>query len=79
MNAKQQAVVQSAATKMASVLMEWSMENEAAYMDKIRKAGWEVLELTDEEHAAQAAHIRKVVWPQLADTIGQDVLDRLSK
>ncbi|MBT6546215.1 MAG: TRAP transporter substrate-binding protein DctP [Rhodobacteraceae bacterium] len=74
---EQQSVVQTATTKAANGLMEWALENEASYVEKIREAGWEVLELTDEEHAAQATRIQEVVWPQLADRIGQENLDRL--
>jgi TRAP-type transport system periplasmic protein len=77
MTAEQQSVVQTAATNAANGLMEWALENEASYVEKIREAGWEILELTNEEHATQASRIQEVVWPQLAARIGQENLDRL--
>lgn len=47
------------------------------YMDLMREKGITVVEFTDEERAAIAADIRENVWPDLAETYGQEYLDAI--
>ena len=77
LNDEQRAAVQAAIDKGAAAYTSWSRENDAGFVTKIKEAGWEVLELTDEERAALADHVKKTIWPGVADVVGQEVIDRL--
>ncbi|CUH40079.1 Neu5Ac-binding protein [Jannaschia seosinensis] len=77
MNEKQREVVQTAFDNAAQKYFTFAKENEASYLDRLAEAGYTVLEITDEERAALAAEVRAEVWPNIADIVGQDVMDRL--
>lgn len=49
--------------------------DEELYKQKLRDEGIEVVEFTDEERQAFADACHEQVWPQLAETFGQDFLD----
>ncbi len=74
---KQQAAVQSAIDKAAASFNAWARANDETYLKKIKEAGWEVLDLSDAQRGALAAHIKGVVWPEVEKTVGKDVIDRL--
>lgn len=77
MNEEQRSAVQAAVDKAAAIFTKFARENDESYIAKLREAGWEVLDLQDSERAALAAHIKEVVWPQVEETVGKDVIDRL--
>ncbi len=78
LNDAQRAAIQAAVDKGAAAYTKYSRENDAGYIEKLREKGWDVLEITDEERAALADHIKVTVWPMVAETVGQDTIDRLS-
>ncbi len=49
-----------------------------AFIEQLEEAGWEILEYSPEERAAMVAHIQENVWPELADVVGQDLIDELT-
>lgn len=77
MNDEQRAAVQAAFDKAAQNYFEFAKNNEAEYLVKLREAGYEVIELSNEERAAIAETVRAEVWPGIADIVGKDVMDRL--
>jgi len=48
------------------------------FLEKLKESGWEILEYSPEERAALNAHIREKIWPDLAEMIGQDIVDELT-
>lgn len=77
LNDEQKAAVKAAVAKAQADFTKWALENDAEYMKRLTEAGYEVLDLTTDQRAALAAHVRETVWPSAADIVGQDVLDRL--
>jgi TRAP-type transport system periplasmic protein len=77
LNDEQRAAVQAAVDKGAASFNEWARENDESYIAQLRDAGWEVLELSDEQRAALADHIKDTVWPQVEAIVGADVIARL--
>ena len=74
---KQQAAVQAAVDRAAASFNDWARTNDDTYIAKLKESGYEVLELTAEQRAALADHIRGVVWPQVEETVGKEIIERL--
>ncbi len=77
LNSAQQAAVQAAVDRAAASFNEWARTNDETYIQKLREAGYEVLDLTTEQRGALADHIRSVVWPQVEEIVGKEIIDRL--
>jgi TRAP-type C4-dicarboxylate transport system substrate-binding protein len=77
LNAEQQAAVQAAFDKAATDYAAWGRNNEADYLQKLQDMGYDVVELSAEDRTAIADKVRADVWPQIADIVGQDVIDAL--
>lgn len=77
MTEEQQTVVQAAFDKAATDYAAWGRNNESSYLGKLTEMGYEVLEMSVEERAAIADKVRSDVWPQIAEIVGQDVIDAL--
>ncbi|WP_417789693.1 TRAP transporter substrate-binding protein DctP [Terasakiella pusilla] len=77
LNDKQKEVVQAAFDKAAKDYAAWGRNNEAQYVDKLVEKGYEVVKLSDAELAGISKKVRSDVWPQIAEIVGQDVLDQL--
>ncbi|WP_127113776.1 TRAP transporter substrate-binding protein DctP [Shimia sediminis] len=75
---EQRIVVQSAFTKAANDFADHALSVEDEFLEKLQESGYEILDITDEERGALAATVRETVWPQAADIVGADVLDRLT-
>ena len=52
-------------------------ENGEEYMDAMRDFGMEVITISDEEMETFAAQIREIVWPEMAEGMGEEVLEVL--
>ncbi len=78
MNEEQRAVVRAAAEKAASAAIDKAWERSQGFIDQMVESGYEILDYSPEERAAMVAHIRENVWPELADVIGQDIMDELT-
>ena len=79
LNQEQRDVIRAAAQKAALAAIDKSWDRNEGFIDKLKEAGWEILEYNTEERAALVAHIQNNVWPDLADMIGQDIMDELTK
>ncbi|MCF4112858.1 MULTISPECIES: TRAP transporter substrate-binding protein DctP [Dethiosulfovibrio] len=49
------------------------------FQKKLEEAGVEIIEVSDEERAALAEHIRATTWPKLAKTYGEETLEKIKK
>lgn len=56
-----------------------SMTEDLEFQAKLREAGVEIVELTDEDRAVLAEHIRGTTWPKLADTYGAETLKKIKE
>jgi TRAP-type C4-dicarboxylate transport system substrate-binding protein len=79
LNQEQRDVIRAAAQKAALAAIDKSWDRNDGFIEKLKEAGWEILEYNTEERAALVAHIQNNVWPDLADMIGQDIMDELTK
>ena len=79
LNQEQRDVIRAAAQKAALAAIDKSWDRNEGFIDKLKEAGWEILEYNTEERAALVAHIQNNVWPDLADMIGQDIMDALTE
>lgn len=79
LNQEQRDVIKAAAEKASLAAIDKSWDRTEGFIEKLKEAGWEILEYSAEERAAQVAHIQNTVWPELADVIGQDIMDALTK
>lgn len=77
MNEAQQKVVQAAFDKAAKDYAAWGRNNEAEYVKKLSESGYQVVEVSDADRATIAKKVRADVWPQIAEIVGQDVIDKL--
>lgn len=78
MNDEQRAVVKAAAEKATSTAIDTAWERSQGFMDQMVESGYEILDYTPEERTAMVAHIKETVWPELAEIIGQDIMDKLT-
>ncbi|WP_170386922.1 TRAP transporter substrate-binding protein DctP [Ruegeria atlantica] len=77
LNDEQRAALQAAMTKASDDFFQYNRDNDAAFGQKLIDKGYTILSLNDEEQAAMAAHIQENIWPMMAQSVGQDVIDRL--
>lgn len=77
LNDEQKAAVQAAIDRAAASFTDWARTNDAGYIQKLKDAGYEVLDLSDAERAALVKHIKDNVWPQIEKVVGKDIVDRL--
>ena len=75
---EQQDVIRTAAENAALTAINKSWERNQGFVEQLKEAGWEILEYTPEERAAMVKHIQENVWPDLAGTVGQDIIDELT-
>jgi len=78
LNQEQRDVIRAAAERAASVAINTAWERNEGFVEQLKEAGWEILEYSPEERAAMVAHIQENVWPELADVVGQDLIDELT-
>lgn len=77
MSAKQQDVVQAAFDKAARDYAAWGRNNEAMYVEKLVEAGYDVVDISKSDLAQISEKVRADVWPQIAEIVGDDVLEQL--
>jgi len=78
LNDKQRDVVQTAFTKASDDFFTYNRKNDAEFAKKLEGKGYEILALNEQQQAEMAAWVRAKIWPTMAETIGQDTLDRLT-
>ncbi|KIC34288.1 TRAP transporter substrate-binding protein DctP [Leisingera sp. ANG-S5] len=77
LNDAQREALQAALTKASNDFFSYNRENDEVFGQKLLEKGYTILRLSDEEQAAMAAHVQETVWPQMAKSVGQDIIDRL--
>ena len=77
LNDEQRDALQAAMTKASDDFFQYNRDNDAAFGQKLIDSGYTILSLSDEDQAAMATHIQEKIWPMMADSVGQDVIDRL--
>ncbi|OED42881.1 hypothetical protein AB833_05270 [Chromatiales bacterium (ex Bugula neritina AB1)] len=74
---EQQDVISAASAKAAATIIDQAWERAEGFNKQMIDAGWEILDYTPEQRTAMVDHIKKNVWPELGDVIGQETMDRL--
>jgi len=77
LNDEQRAALQAAMSKASDDFFNYNRENDAGFGQKLLDKGYTILGLRDEDQAAMAKHIQESVWPSMAKSVGQDIIDRL--
>jgi TRAP-type C4-dicarboxylate transport system substrate-binding protein len=77
LNDAQRDALQAALTKASNDFFSYNRENDEVFGQKLIGKGYTILRLSDEQQAAMAAHVQETVWPQMAKSVGQDIIDRL--
>lgn len=77
MNEEQRAVVQAAFKKASDDFFEWNKQNDAGFAAKLVESGYEILTPSNDELVALRDHVRANIWPQMAEIVGQDTIDRI--
>ncbi|WP_168797920.1 TRAP transporter substrate-binding protein DctP [Pacificoceanicola onchidii] len=75
---EQRAVVEKESSEAAAEISRLAWERSQGFLDQLKEADWEIVEFSQEERDAIKAHIEATVWPNVADVVGQDILDRLT-
>lgn len=74
---EQRSVLEAAMTKASDDFFAYNRENDAAFEAKLVEKGYTILKLSEEEQAATATKIREEIWPMMAESVGQDIVDRM--
>ncbi len=77
LNDEQRAALEAAMSKASDDFFAYNRENDEVFGQKLVESGYTILSLSDEEQAAMAAHVQEKIWPLMADSVGQDIIDRL--
>ena len=70
-------VLQAAMTKASDDFFAYNRENDDAYGQLLIDSGYTILSLNAEDQAAMANKVREEIWPMMADSVGQEIIDRL--
>lgn len=70
-------VLQTAMTKASDDFFKYNRENDDAFGQKLLDNGYTILSLNAENQAAMANKVREEIWPMMADSVGQEIIDRL--
>ena len=77
LNKEQQDVITAASAKAAAEVINLGWERTEGFNKQMIEAGWEILDFNAEQRTAMVDHIKANVWPELADVIGQETMDKL--
>ncbi|WP_317054404.1 TRAP transporter substrate-binding protein DctP [Roseovarius rhodophyticola] len=75
---EQREVVARESAEAAAEISKLAWERSQGFVEQLKAADWEIVEFSQEERDAIKAHIQATVWPNVADVVGQDILDRLT-
>jgi len=70
-------VLQAAMSKASDDFFAYNRENDDRYGELLLERGYTILRMNDEDQAAMAARVREEIWPMMAGSVGQDIIDRL--
>ena len=77
LNDDQRAALEAALVKASNDFFAYNRENDAAFAQKLIDKGYTILTYSDEEQAAIAARVQEEIWPMMAESVGQDIVDRM--
>lgn len=77
LNDEQRAALEAALTKASDDFFAYNRENDAAFEAKLVDKGYTILKYSEEEQAATAEKVREEIWPMMADSVGQEIVDRM--
>jgi TRAP-type C4-dicarboxylate transport system substrate-binding protein len=77
LNEEQIAALQTAITKASDDFFAYNRENDERYGQLLLDSGYTILTLNEEDQAAMVNKVRDEIWPMMADSVGQDIIDRL--
>lgn len=77
LNDEQRAALEAALVKASNDFFAYNRENDAVFEAKLVEKGYTILKYSDEEQAAVAAKVREGIWPMMADSVGQEIVDRM--
>ena len=77
MSEEQRSALEAALVKASDDFFAYNRENDAEFEAKLEEKGYTILKYTDEEQAAVAAKVREEIWPMMADSVGQEIVDRM--
>ena len=77
MSQEQREVLEAAIRKASKAIMAKAWERSQGFVDKMKEAGWEILDYTPAQRATMVKHIKSNVWPSVSSTIGQETMDKL--
>ena len=77
LNQAQRDVIVGASAKAAATITEKSHARADSFISQMIESGYEILDYTPEQRATMVAHIKANVWPDLAEVVGQETMDRL--
>ena len=77
LNDDQRVALTAAMTKASDDFFAYNRENDEVFAQKLLDKGYTILSLSDEDQAAMAKHVQETIWPLMAESVGQDIIDRL--
>jgi len=72
-----QKLIESECMKAAQESFRTCEEQDKLYLQKLADFGIEIVDLSDEQRAVLAEHVRKTTWPKLVDKLGNEILEGL--
>jgi TRAP-type C4-dicarboxylate transport system substrate-binding protein len=69
--------LQIATTNASNDFFAYNRENDDRYEKLLIDSGYTILSLTEEDQAAMVEKVRGEIWPMMANSVGQDIIDRL--
>ena len=77
LNDEQIAALEAALTKASDDFFEYNRKNDDEYAQLLLDSGYTILRYSPEEQAAIAAKVREEIWPMMAESVGQEIVDRM--
>ncbi len=77
LNDEQRAALETALVKASDDFFAYNRENDAVFAQKLIDSGYTILTYSDEDMAAIAARVQEEIWPMMAESVGQEIVDRM--
>ncbi|WP_068314514.1 TRAP transporter substrate-binding protein DctP [Polycladidibacter hongkongensis] len=78
LNDEQKKVVKAAFQRASDDFFAYNKANDAKFEQKLVDAGYEILRYTPEQNKMIVDHVKKNVWPEMSETVGKDLMDRIT-
>lgn len=79
MTDEEREAVETLAQEMLRKSLETAENDDKEFREKLAEEGIEVIEYTEEELSELAAKVKNTTWPQLKQTIGEEIMNELMK